>query len=276
MATKVQVLYDEVAKILMETDSANGGLASGTGIITDGMFFAALGEALLEFASRTGVARDMYNIQAVAGTGVYSEPCGLADVLYVSFGDVYLFHTSGYTADRRSAWFLKPGMPLAWREDELPIRRLQIIPTPMLTGHYIDLDSVGFGTISAATAGQDFDVTSTNDGYGVISDASTGGVYLDSVNQGFGTITNMVPSVNNLQAVANTIPIDLPTSIHDIIPIVPDTFLCYLRYMVLDRLFSADSEQKDTSRAVYCRMRVEEGIGAITALMDEDGIEPAF
>jgi hypothetical protein len=263
MATTVAQIYAEVTKVFLEDGQFQ------LGLISDDMFFRALSDTIQDFCTRTGLARDMYNIQITSGTTIYNEPCGLADSLYASYSEMAMYRDSGFSMDQNGPWFNDFGTPLSWREDELPVSQIQITPAPVMDGNYVSLTSVGFGTISASTAGTDFVFNSTNPGYGLISSASTGDVYVDPINEGFGTPFSINVSANNLQVIGNTVPTRLPQLQSNFIPLIPDSFVVYVKYGVLARLFDADSEAKDMARSAYSKSRYEEGVSALALIMGE-------
>ena len=266
MATVTQTIYNDVANVLLEP----AGLTLG--LVTNDMFFVALYDVLQDFLTRTGLAKDIYNIQAVSGTNTYAEPCGLHDALYATFADSYIYRDSGFSLDQSgSQWYAASGQPFSWREDEITYGNIQVEPTPTVTGNAVAITNNGYGTISSATLGVDFTINSTNNGYGVISDASTGNVFVDPINEGLGTPYSIVASGNNLSVIGITIPVRFPQTLNDPLPLVPDSYTHYIRYGILARLFTADSEAKDLGRAQYCIMRYNEGVDLLTSLTMGDG-----
>lgn len=78
----------------------------------------------------------------------------------------------------------------------------------------------------------------------------------------------------NLKVIASQVPTQTSLSMSDNIPLMPDSMATYLKFAVLEVIFSMDGEGKDMARADYCRARVDECIGLFKAVMEEEALMP--
>lgn len=271
MATTVRSLYNEVCLIMME----DYGLDAGTGLFTDQMFLDALLDVLQDYLDRTGGIKKIINIQITAGTGTYSEPNTAATVQSAALDQTFIYRDSGqYMDGGNQRWNTATGRAFRWREDENPPQTIQVTPIPDVDGYGVNVPTpFGYGTVSATSAVVDFNITAVGSGYGTISDASTGAVYLETLNPGYGLLSTMVPSTGNLQMIATVTPVD-NLVLDDYIPLLPDSFLPFLKYGITGKLFSADSGARDVQRSMYCMARFREGLNLLGSIMDEQALSP--
>lgn len=54
------------------------------------------------------------------------------------------------------------------------------------------------------------------------------------------------------------------------IQLIPDSFCRYLKYFVLEKVFSQEGEYRDTLRASYCKARADEAINMAKAISNEE------
>ena len=80
-------------------------------------------------------------------------------------------------------------------------------------------------------------------------------------------------SVGNLQLVATAQPSSYPATGSDNFNFIPDSFTPYLKYGVLEKIFSEDGEYKDTDRANYCRQIYLMGVKMVASIMTEVGLD---
>ena len=275
MSTTVQEVYTQVSKIFME----DVGFSVGTGMITDSMFFTALEDVMVDFMDRTNCIKKIINIPIQAGTSVYVEPDVVCEVQSASQNQTFIYRDSGFFLDSQNPnWTSEFNQPAKWREDENPPLRIQLTPTPNVDGWQVNvsLPQQGYGTISGTSAPVDFDITADIgvSGYGTISSAPNGAVYLEILNSGYGTIASMVSSSGNLQLIASVTQDDeLQDYVLDYLDLIPDSFVPYVAYGVAAKLFSADSESKDNKRAQYCQSRWQFGLSLVSSVMTETAFE---
>ena len=272
MATQVQTIYDQCCKILYE----DVGFSAGTGCLTDDQFYKALSDTILDMMDRIGAVKKIVNVTMIAGVAAYDEPNIISALQSVHVSQKYTFRTSGlYVNATNPYWDQLEGQPAQWREDRIP-QTVQFIPRPNVTGYQVAVTwPGGYGTISSASSPNDFDVVCDNavQGYGTVSGAPNGAVYVETQNQGFGIISEMVPSAGNIQMIATVMPYEIEFELSDWIELLPDPFVPYLKYGICSRLFSADSESKNLSQGKWCDMRYKEGLQLIEEVMSEDEVE---
>lgn len=57
------------------------------------------------------------------------------------------------------------------------------------------------------------------------------------------------------------------------IPLIPNSFVLFFKFKVLEKIFSTDGESKDMGRAKYCKARWTEGTNLGAAIMSEQMLE---
>ena len=138
------------------------------------------------------------------------------------------------------------------------------------------LPQEGYGTISSTSSANDFDIVPdvAAQGYGTISAAPSGAVYLETLNPGYGLISSMVSSTGNLQMICDVGPDDYYTNKTDYVDLVPDSFAPYIVWGTVAKLLSADSEAKNLRQAQFAQARYEEGLLLVGSLMSEVAFSP--
>lgn len=269
MATTVRSLYAEVCLIMLE----DYGFDIGTGLFTDQMFLDALIDVLQDYLDRVGGVKKIINILVTAGTATYTEPNTAATVQSAALDQTFIYRDSGqYMDNTNSRWNLATGRAFRWREDENPPQTIQVTPIPDVSGYAVNVPTpFGYGTVSATSTVVDFNITASGSGYGTISDASTGAVYLETLDLGYGTISSMVSSTGNLQMISTVTPVDNLT-LADYVPLIPDSFIPFCKYGIVAKLFTADSGARDVQRAMYANARFTEGLRLFGSIMDEQAI----
>lgn len=278
MPSQVVDVYNGVITTLLE----NNGFGT-LGIMSDAIFFSYLQDVLQDFYTRTGVARKLFNIEALAFLPTYAEPDNMLDVQAAFYDRNYLYRSSGWYLDNFNAeWFSDVSIPERWREDELSPKTIQLAPQPSVDGYGVATNPAtpGYGQIAATSNAVDFDLIAvTGAGYGAINGAngnlpaSTNGVYLEAINAGFGTVAQMVSSTGNLEAVATAQPTSYPQTLAAYFQLLPDSALPYIKYGVLEKIYTVDGEYKNNQAAMYCRARYSEGVNLFSAIMTEAGME---
>lgn len=59
----------------------------------------------------------------------------------------------------------------------------------------------------------------------------------------------------------------------DTVLLVPDSMAVYLKYFVLEKIFTTEGETRDRSRAQYCKARIDEVVNLGRAIMREDALD---
>lgn len=275
MPTTVQEVYTQVTKIFLE----DVGFDAGTGMITDSMFFTALGDVMSDFMDRTNCVKKIINIPIQVGVSTYVEPEVVCEVQSASQNQTFIYRDSGFFLDSQDPnWTSEFNQPAKWREDENPPLRIQLTPAPNVDGWQVavSLPQQGYGTISSTSGAVDFDIIADVgvSGYGTISSAPNGAVYLETLNQGYGLIASMVSSTGNLQLISAVDPYnETQTYLLDYLELIPDSFVPGIVYGVAAKLFSADSEAKDNQRAKYCASRYQFMLSLVGSVLDETSFE---
>lgn len=275
MPTLVQDVYTQVSKIMME----DVGFSAGTGIFTDSMFYTALNDVMSDFLSRTQCVKKIVNLPIEVGVSTYIEPNVISEVQSASQNQTFIYRDSGFYLDSANPnWMQDTNQPAMWREDENLPKMIQLTPYPNVEGWVVavSLPGQGYGTIAATASAVDFDIKADIgvSGYGTISSAQNGAVYLESTNQGYGTIASMTSSTGNLQLIASVIPFNITEAyVLNYLELIPDSFVPGVVYGVAAKLFSADSEAKDMKRSQYCQQRYREVLSIVGAIMMETAFE---
>ena len=270
MPTTVQAVYDQVSKIFFE----DNGFTGGTGVMTDDMFFMALNDVMNDFLDRTGPTKKIINIPLQINVSTYVEPDVITEVQAASVSETFIYRDSGfYLSSVSPEWTQDSGQPAKWREDENPPRRIQLTPIPNIDGWTVTVSGSGYGTLSATSTVVDFDIVASNSGYGTISSAPTGPVYVETLNQGYGVLSSMVSSTGNITMFSAVSTSRTETYLLDYLENLEDSFVPFVVYGVVAKLFSADSEAKDNQRALYAQQRWEDGLQLVSSICDETSFE---
>ena len=253
--------YSQCCAALLEPDGLQ------LGLMTEDEFYALAKEVLIDFFAKTGLVKKVFNARMMVGVPAYPEPDQMGDIETVLANQTYLHRTSGYSLDNSDpAWPSQFEAPAMFREDQIPVSQIQLIPSPNVGGNDVALTNVGWGVMSSVTAGE-FAVFTGAAGFGVPC-AFTGNPYVETTDPGFGVISDMTPSAGNITMIAASAPDSLAS-----IAELPASFRIYLKYGILAQVFTTNSELKDMQKAAYCQARYAEGINLAAALMAEDHTE---
>lgn len=264
-ATQWEDIYQQCCDVLLETVPLSGMT------LTEENFFKIAGEVLADFCSRTGMVKKIFCTRLVAGTAQYDEGDQAVEVQSVIAGQTYLDRESGFSLDNTDAeWRSQYAQPESYREDQIPANTIELSPVPNLTGNRVAMATGGYGVLSTVTAGEFSETTSTMTPYAVGTPFAFGGnPYVETINPGYGVRATKVPSTGNLQMFATALPYNI-TGIdrYTYVELIGSTWTPYLKYGILAKIFSSDSELKDELKANYCNARFLEGINLAAALMD--------
>lgn len=260
----VNEVYREVCDALCEP--LPNGLS--TGIFTVAQFLNEFAEIVDDFCQHTNLDRKLINIEISSGTASYTVPDNVTHILQAFFNDRRIHRATGESLDAHGhEWRAYTGTPRRWHEDRLPIKTVELSPTPDADGGTIDTSADFYGTLSEVTGANVIDFLST-DFYGTIATID-GPIFFELTAPMYGTIGSMVASNGNLTLVAAAKPTKVAWVLTDYIEIVPDEFIQYLKYGVLRNIFARDAETKENPRARYCGARYQEGIALAKAVSME-------
>ena len=255
-------IYNQICNVLLEP----GGLQLG--LLTQSQFYVMAQEVLMDFYSKTDIVKKVFNFRMQVGVSTYNEPDQMGDIDTALANQTYMHRTSGYYLDNsNSTWPNLFNAPVEFREDELPVSQLQVVPSPNVGGNDIPMTNEGFGVIASTTLATDFNIVANGRGFGQWA-SFTGNPYISTVNAGFGVISCMTPSEGNITAVATLSPDDLSYFL-----LLPSPFQLYLKYGILAKIFASDSELKDEQKAYYCEARYAEGVNLAAAILGGDFVE---
>ena len=234
MSTTIQSIVNQIAVDLLEP-APN---AFGTGIVTQQQVLDLIGVVVADFLQQTGLIWSVFTQQLDAGISQYFIPDSQIRVFYVLQNAQVLDQidlSSEYLVDQ---WERKPGVPLAYHEDGLPSKSLEVVPAPNWNG------------------------------------TSFSPTYSQSHPDLDGTFNDFQPGKRNLTTVASTLPSKESWGIGDMLDGIPDTFVPFVQFGVLAAIFSSDSEAKDLARSQYCKSRFDEGVAiGRSILMELSGMQ---
>lgn len=276
MATQVSTVYLDVCRAILEDP---GVTAINLMSLTD--FYNYLSDTIQDFVSRTGLIKKIFNIPGHFFIGTYTEPNQQMDVHAVSYDGAYIYKSSGWYLDNTDPeWQVASSTPERWREDEIPPKSIQVEPLPTVEGYQAGLlpSTPGYGQIAATSSVNDFDITAPAGGYGAISGVmaalgSGGAVYAESINPGYGTVSYMLSSTGNIQMISTVLSTSYPQTLTEYIYLVPDSFVPYIKYGVLARIWAEDGEYKSPDQAQFAAQRYQEGVALAAGIMSEQGVE---
>lgn len=278
MATLWNDVYLQVCEALLES----GGLQLG--IFTPDEFQVLGVEILTDFLDKTSIIKKIFNVVMSFSVPVYSKSGLLGDLVLLLANQTHLYESSGFYIDNTNpGWhnFADANQfPDRYRQDELAPRSVELYPTPNVQGNQISaVGGVGgYGVIASTTLAVDFDLALSYQtplgGYGVISGISGGNPYVEAGNPGYGMMSHMVPSTSNLCMLGSALPFNqTKIFLTNYVELLPDSFVPYLKYGILARIYSTDSEVKDMQKAAYCQARYAEGVNLGSAMMSDEYTE---
>ena len=258
LTSELYVIYKQCSNVLLE----DGGLTLG--LITDSEFYAIANEVVTDFLSKTQIIKKVFCVPLLVGVDTYTKPDQLGEIDEALAGQTHINRTSGFYLDNSDpSWPTQFNQPQSFKEDEVPVNQIQLSPMPNVEGELTYTYDQGYGVPASTSGAVDFDIQAnpSTPGYGVFAEA-IGNPYLEAAGTGYGVYADMVCSTGNLTMIGNVIPTD-PTYIQ----LIPASFQCYLKYGILSRIFSTNSELKDEQKAAYCQARYAEGVNLAGAIM---------
>lgn len=251
-------IYDRVCRAIMEPGGPT------LGVITEAEILRYISAAVQDFCQSAGLTRGLFCEQIQVNKTEYIEP---AEVTFsqVVFADEGYLQTDG-TFDISSQDYdwqnSLDGNPSQVRFDQQAPKRLSLHPPPNWSGPFLGLTDGNemYGTIAGAAAGASLDFQFDGPGYGVPSGDYDSSCYFAFDPGVFGAISDLCTSDYNVLVIGpNQITTDY-ASPDDYITEVSQSFCYYLVYGALSKIFTQNSELKDTERAKYCAARFNEGV----------------
>jgi hypothetical protein len=260
---KVRDVYDEVANVLLEP----AGLTLG--LLTDAEFLNIFSTVLQDFVQQAGLIKRLVPIPVSSGTSSYTVPDYAMDAQEALYSERLIHRETGESLDQLAwMWRAKTGPPQQWHEDRLAPKTVQVFPTPTSTGYTVATAAAFYGTISSVADQTDISIGAAAPLYGTIA-SYVSAAYVETSGALLGTFNGFYTSSLNLLLVATAKPQNITPALDDLIECVPTSFVPYLKYGVLAKIFSQDSETKDVLRARYCEARYREGILLAQAVSQE-------
>lgn len=264
MRQRIQKVYDGICRVVMEP---NGLLL---GLLTEREVIDAIGSVVSDLLFDGAVIRRFQIQQIQFGKIQYEEPDWMLNTEQCLVDESHLWMESTFdTATANPDWLTSlPGRPSTYRMDQQEQKKISIQSAPAFSGPVVDLinGQPFYGTLSEQQDGFSIAISSSDPFYGVVSGDYDSETYLESQPAGFGVIENLVTSDGNLMSLGPSQPIRDDDQLDDFLADVPNSFLIYIKYGALARIFTDNSELKDLNRAKYCQQRFEEGCRILAAV----------
>jgi len=258
----VSMVYDEVCQLLLE----RGGLRF---TYSSAAFLRDIHYAIVETCQRTAIVKEFFPIDFVAGTADYTLPDNAMDFHEAFAGNRHMQKVSSLYEDKDFG-LDDTVLPQEWHRDTSDANVIHVIPPPSIGGSApVDVQPSGgmYGTIGGPATAQDA-FTVEDPLYGTLN--SITGSYIESDGPFFGTISDITTGDESMIVIASVRPAATSYALSDVIPILPDTVCSYLKWFILEKIWSMDGEAKDIQRAAYATARKEEILGILAAIMEED------
>jgi len=261
---KVRDIYDLVCAALMEPSGPR------LGLFTEAEVLNHINTTISDLLQGGAFVRQFSCLPIIAFQEQYNEPDEILNVESTYVREKYIPAQSTFDIAENNYQFqtVLPGNPTCYREDQQMPRKMTLQPKPNWNGPQVELlqGQLFYGTISEVAAGVSLDITVTEPFYGTLSGEYDSATYLDSGTPFWGTISVMATSDSNLTMIGVSQPSKLSLTMDDWIEQVPRSFGYYIRYGVLAKMFSTNSELKDLRRGKYCQQRFSEGIRLAAAI----------
>lgn len=265
VATQLSTVYYQICSVLLEDNGLTLGLMQPSQVIQ------FIGEVVCDFLMKTGIIKKIVSIPAYAGIDAYFLPDTISDTQYGSYNQSYLHRTSSFFLDNSDpTWQAYQSTPTTWKQDEIQPKQIQLNPTPNSDGDFVTTSTIGFyGILSSVSNTNDLNILGPSTGlYGIIN-GYTGAPYMEMLNPAYGIWSTAAVDCNNIQTISTGIPSTLNPSISQYLELIPDSFIPYIKYGSLAKIFSQDGECKDLQKAYYAMARYTEGINLAAAIMSE-------
>lgn len=266
MATKVRTIYDSIIRTLLEPSGLE------LGLITQDNILSQIGIVIQDFIEKGGLTKSIAVQQSKLNQGSYTTPNQISNAMNFFYDEYALYEDNAFQVTNANYdWATEvPGNPDKYFEDEQRPKRFTITPKPTRTGPQFATfqGNPFFGTMGSYTDGTELALTPPSSGYGILSRIDSS-CFVTTLGDGYGTLAGLCLSRENIMQIGTVQPIFQVLSLDQVITEIPDSFLKYIRYGVLQRIFENDAELKDTMRAQYCAKRYSEGIALASAVNRE-------
>ncbi len=225
-----------------------GGLQLG--IISDSEYIRLFKLTLLDFLNSTGILRRIFTQTIFAGTSQYTVP---DDILRVDLaflqGHWLPRSTAGGIANAIRNWRTRLGIPSCFHEDSLPIKTLELAPSPSYDGVFIP------------------GASEPDPPHGIYDEFSA--ICFLEPNP-LTPVLLTAPQHRGLTIIGPFYPGDLELHMDCEIPELPeDISLGFLLFGILERIFGGDNELRDPQRALFCHSQYQLGISIFRAIAGE-------
>jgi hypothetical protein len=260
----VRDVYDRVTAVLLEPSGLT------LELYTDDQFLEDVWQVVGDFVQRTGMFRSLINLVVTSGTASVGYPDYAMDVQECFLDDRFLRRESGLSLDnlQRQWRTATSNRPERWHEDRLPVKTVQLQPIPSHAGYTVTMTAAFYGTFSSTAGAATFDIKTSAPFYGTIA-SYAGPIFLEVPGRMLGTVSDMVSSAMNATLLSTMKPAQDAFAMDDQIDFVPDSFISYIAYGVLAKVFSRDGETRDVARQKYAEARWAEGLNLGKAISDE-------
>lgn len=220
------------------------------GILTVQQYIDLVNLTCQDFLQRTCFASLVQTQYASAGTGRYTYPDSMMRVDMAFLAGVLLEPSSVQALNNNiRAWRTELGLPTRWHGDELPLKTVELALVPNDTGVYVP-------------GPNEPDPPHAQTGWNVEFNGTT---YTPDQHRDLTLIGPQMPATVG----ALTDPLCFGSVAAPTGYIPQDFVLGYLGLGVMARIFSGDTELKNSFLASWCQSEYEEGVQLLKAIMGE-------
>lgn len=254
MPISVRDIYNQVCDCILES----GGLTGET--LSSDEFLVFLNDSLRDVLEASNCFIKLQNLVTSNGTRVYTHPYYVNQTVGMLCDDASLFRSSGsYWDNSDYYWQAKPSStPGEWRDDELPEDSVEVRPAPSWYGYTVDYGSGFYGTFSACSNINTFQVAYAASMYGTMQDGVAGDVYTEFTAPMYGTIATIYDSSLNLTEFDTYTQESEISSLDAFIQDLPVSFGPYVKFGILARVHQMDGELKNMALCKYYKSRLME------------------
>ena len=261
----VNDLYVQVCDVLCEP----GGLNQS--IMKDADFLNIAKEIVQEWCAKTGCYEKIVEQPALFAVADYVYPDYQVDVKVVSYNEKNLFQTQRSTNDLKalgtSSTFGQS--PETWNEDMLEVKQVRVNPPPNLPTAQTEYSAPMMGTISTVNGNLcGVTVQYSSPMYGTIASID-GSMYGEFAGRYVGTLRELNTSQRSIRIIATAKPLWVNITLDSQVELIHRSFLPYLVYGILMKVFESDTEYRDIQRRQYCQARWHEGLNLAASIMNE-------
>ena len=261
----VRDLYTQVCDILCEP----GGLNQD--IMLDADFLNIAKEIIQEWCAKTGCYQKIVEQPGLFAVSDYTYPDYQVDVKAVNYSEKNLFQTQRSTNDLKalgtSSMFGRA--PETWNEDMLEVKQIRVNPPPNLEAYQTSYATPMMGTASTIDGSPSgITVQYAKPFYGTIA-SFDGPMYGEFAGRYVGTLRTINTSQRSIRIIATVKPLWVNINLDSPVELIHRSFLPYLVYGILTKIFESDTEYRDVQRRQYCQLRWNEGLNLAASIMNE-------